>query len=73
MFLEDLTAEIKKRGWKIIDALEAYQDKMYLEQPRNTFAGYGIVSQLAFEKTGKKTVCYDFKALRAKLDRTLGP
>ncbi len=72
MFLEDLTAEIKKRGWKIIDALEAYQDKMYLEQPQNTFAGYGIVSQLAFEKTGKKTVCYDFKALRAKLDRTLG-
>lgn len=72
MFLEELTAEIKKRGWKIIDAVDAYQDKMYLEQPQNTFAGYGIVSQLAFEKTGEKTVCYDFKALKAKLDKTLG-
>lgn len=72
MFLEELTAEIKRRGWKIIDASVAYQDKMYLEQPRNTFAGYGIISQLAFEKTGEKTVCYDFKALKAKLDKILG-
>lgn len=72
MFLEELTAAMRKRGWKIIDVAEAYQDKMYLEQPQNTFAGYGIVSQLAFEKTGEKTVCYDFKAVKAKLNKTLG-
>lgn len=72
MFLEDLANEIKKRGWKIIDAADAYHDKLYLEQPQNTFAGYGIVSQLAFEKTGKKVACYDFKALKTKLDKMLG-
>lgn len=72
MFLEDLTAEIVKRGWKIIDVKEAYQDPMYFEQPQNTFAGYGIVSQLAFEKTGEKTVCYDFLAVKEKLNKILG-
>jgi peptidoglycan-N-acetylglucosamine deacetylase len=72
MFIEELTAELRNRGWKIISAADAYQDKMYLEQPQNTFAGYGIVSQLAFEKTGEKTVCYDFKAVKAKLNKVLG-
>lgn len=72
MFFEELTSEIKKRGWRIIDVTEAYQDPMYLEQPENTFSGYGIVSQLAYEKTGVKTVCYDFGKLKSELNAALG-
>lgn len=71
MFLEDLVAELRARGWKIIDVMDAYTDKMYFESPKNTFAGYGIVSQLVFEQTGEKKVCYDFAKLRKDLDRLL--
>ncbi len=68
MFLEDLVAEIKKQGWKIIDAAEAFEDPMYSEQPVNTYAGTGIVSQLAFEKTGEKKICYNFKSLKKRIE-----
>jgi hypothetical protein len=72
MFLESLLKELEKRGWKIISADEAYQDKMYLEQPKNTYANNGIVSQLAFEKTGEKIGYGDFDELKTELNALLG-
>lgn len=72
MFIDSLATELRDKGWKIISAVDAYQDKLYLETPANTHAGNGIISQIAFEKTGKKTVCYDFESLKRKLNQVLG-
>ncbi|MFN7730659.1 MAG: polysaccharide deacetylase family protein [Pirellula sp.] len=67
MFIESLVVELRKKGWTIISAKDAYQDKLYLEQPKNTYANNGIVAQVAFEKTGVKESFNDFDKLRADL------
>lgn len=72
MFLEPLVKELRKRGWKIISAEEAYGDKLYLEQPANTYGNNGIISQIAFEKTGDRAGYGEFERLSAELDRILG-
>lgn len=72
MYVDSLIVELRKHGWKIISATEAYTDGLYLEEPKNTYSGYGIVAQVAFEKTGKKKSCYDYPALVRRLNDILG-
>lgn len=72
MFLEPLVKTLRKEGWKIISVAEAYQDQMYLEQPKNTYANNGIISQIYLEKTGVKDGYYDYDRAKKKLDRLLG-
>jgi peptidoglycan/xylan/chitin deacetylase (PgdA/CDA1 family) len=72
MFIESLVIELRKKGWKIISAKEAYQDKLYLEQPRNTYANNGLIAQIAYEKTGIKESFDDFERLKANLIGLLG-
>lgn len=72
MFLDALLKKPEKRGWSFISAVDAYQDKMYIDQPKNTYSGNGIVAQLAMEKTGERAKYGDIKALKAELDAVLG-
>jgi len=72
MFLDALVNELRKEGWTVISATDAYEDKLYFQTPQNIHAGNGIISQLAYEKMGKRTICYDFEAVKAELNEALG-
>ena len=72
MFIDSLVKELRKRGWKIISAEEAYQDILYSELPANTYSGDGLIAQLALEKTGKKSNYDQFDHIKLELNRILG-
>lgn len=72
MFIRPLIEELRKQGWKIISADEAFGDKVYLEKPKNTYAGNGIVAQLAMEKTGERVGYNHFDDLKLELNKILG-
>lgn len=57
MFIEDLVNELRKRNWKIIDPVNAYEDPIYKLEPKSTYSGFGLISQLAHDKTGLKNKC----------------
>lgn len=71
LFLDSVVKELRKKGWKIISANEAYLDKLYLEQPKNTYAGDGIIAQMAFEKTGKKAGYAQSEEIQNELNKIL--
>lgn len=71
MFIDSLINELRKRGWKIISANEAFEDKLYLEKPKNTYANNGIIAQVAMEKTGEKLGYNHVDELRAELKKIL--
>ncbi len=72
MFIDSLVKELRNQGWKIISVEEAYKDKMYLEQPKNTYANNGIIAQVGMEKTGEKVGYNHFDELKAELIKILG-
>jgi peptidoglycan/xylan/chitin deacetylase (PgdA/CDA1 family) len=72
MFVDVLVTELRQRGWKIISAKEAFGDKLYLEQPKNTYSNNGIIAQIALEKTGEKIAYNHFDELKAELVKVLG-
>ena len=72
MFIDSLVDKLRSRGWKIINPIDAYTDDLYTETPQNTYSGFGIISQVVFEKTGKKSVCYDYPSMLKKLNYVLG-
>lgn len=45
LFLDDLMAMFRERGWEIVDAVEAYKDPVYRSKPNN--AGESIIWSLA--------------------------
>ena len=49
LYLSDLIAEFRDRGWQIIPALEAYNDPMAKRLPDTLFLGQGRVAALAAE------------------------
>jgi len=52
LFLGDLLDMFKGKGWKLIDAVEAFRDPVFSAEPKNVPAGESIVWALAKE-TGK--------------------
>lgn len=72
MFLDSLVKALRKNGWEIISVREAFQDRVYLEQPKNTYANNGIIAQLAMEKTGLQIGYNHFETLKDELDALLG-
>lgn len=72
LFLEHFVARLRKAGWKIISAEEAFRDPLYLEQPRHLHAGSGVVAQVAAERTGVVHRYGNFVALKAQIDRAIG-
>lgn len=71
MFIDSLVKELRDRGWKIISAKEAFEDKLYLERPKNTYVNNGIIAQVVMEKTGKKITYNHFDELKAELNKAL--
>ena len=49
LFLGDLIAMLRNKGWTIIDAEYAYQDAIYDRQPKTLPAGEGLIWALAKE------------------------
>lgn len=72
MFLDSLVKELRSQGWKIISVSEAYKDKLYLQEPKSTYANNGIIAQLVHDKTGKKERIDSFDTLKANLNLLLG-
>lgn len=56
LFLDDLVGMFKEKGWKIIDAEEAYRDEIFKKQPSNIPAGEGLVWALAKESANLDTL-----------------
>lgn len=73
LYIDVLIRELRKEGWKIISAEEAYTDPLYSERPDNTESGGGLIAQLYFEKHGKSLIkkYYDWRQMNADLDRVL--
>lgn len=71
MFIKPFVKELRKQGWKIISAADAFLDPLYFHSPQNTYANNGIVAQLHYEKSGNKAGYFVFDSLKAKLDKTL--
>lgn len=72
LYIDSLIKELRRRGWKIISPAEAFQDPLYSQAPRNTYAGNGIVAQIAYERTGRRQGYDFFEKTKIKLDRILG-
>lgn len=49
LFLNDLIAMFKEKGWEFVDASEAYQDEIYNKFPNTLPAGESIIWSLAKE------------------------
>jgi peptidoglycan/xylan/chitin deacetylase (PgdA/CDA1 family) len=71
LFVDDFIKELRSQKWTIIDPREAYKDPLYSMHPKNTFTGFGIIAQLAFEKTGKKVWFGHDDDIQADIDRVL--
>jgi hypothetical protein len=52
LFLDDLIQHFKDNGWEVIDAMEAYKDEIYLEEPDYIPAGESLIWALA-KKSGR--------------------
>jgi peptidoglycan-N-acetylglucosamine deacetylase len=39
----------KEKGWRVVDAKEAFRDKIFLEEPSNVPAGESLIWALAKE------------------------
>lgn len=52
LFLGDLITAFKKKGWAVVDAESAFQDKIFQEVPGPEFAGESLIYSLA-KQTGK--------------------
>lgn len=74
LFIDSLVKELRNRGWKIVAADEALNDKLYSAKLKNTYAGNGILPQLVYEKTGQKPAItyYKWDELEKDLDKLLG-
>lgn len=69
MVLDEFVKELRKKGWTIISAEEAYQDKLYQAEPKNNYANNGILAQIAFDKMGDKVGYFQLKELEAQLQQ----
>ncbi|WP_221887054.1 polysaccharide deacetylase family protein [Bacteriovorax stolpii] len=71
LFLDDLIEMFKSKGWKVIDATEAFNDPIYKLQPKNIPAGESLIWALAKDK-GDKTLRYpaeDGEYEKAEMDK----
>jgi peptidoglycan-N-acetylglucosamine deacetylase len=52
LFLDDLIKMFKEKGWKVVNAKEAFKDPIFLNQPGNVPAGESLIWALA-RQSGK--------------------
>jgi hypothetical protein len=49
LFLDDLINEFKQKGWAVVNADTAYQDKIFEQIPKSNFAGESLIWSMAKE------------------------
>lgn len=73
LFLDDLIALFREKGWEIVPATEAFQDDIFKAQPSNIPAGESLIWALAKERGGFEAVlrypAEDESYEREKMDR----
>jgi len=71
LFIADLVAALRAKGWKIVSADEAYADPIAREEPKTLVLGQGRVVALAVDRgfTGRTEIWEDEEEIRAELDR----
>lgn len=72
MYLESLVKELRRRGWSIIPAEQAFTDKLYSEVPKNIYANNGILAQVNYEKTGEKNYYKGYQQMVNEIDIAVG-
>lgn len=71
MFIRPLVEELRKQGWKLISIEDALKDKIYTEEPKNTYTNNGVIAQLAKEKTGETIWHDDYDHIQTQLNKIL--
>lgn len=71
MFVDALIVELRARGWKIIKAEEAFQDKLYQQTPSSIYSNNGIIAQISHDMTGIQHGYGASKNLEAELNKIL--
>lgn len=71
MYLGDIVEALRRKGWKIISAAEAYTDPLYSEKPKNLYANNGIIAQLVLERKGVRAGYAKLPEIKAELERIL--
>lgn len=71
LFIADLAATLRAKGWQIVSADEAYADPIAREEPETLLLGQGRVAALAVDRgfTGGREVWEDEEEIRAELER----
>jgi len=72
LYIDSLIKALRTDGWKMISIEKAYQDKVYLEQPKNIDASNGIIAQISKEKTGAINNYNSLDKMTYELDKLLG-
>lgn len=72
MFIRPLVEELRRQGWTIISAEDAYKDKVYTDELKNTYSDNGIISQVYMEKTGENIGYNEIVTIMPELDKALG-
>ncbi len=71
LFIADLAAALRAKGWTIVSADEAYRDPIAGEEPKTLLLGQGRVVALAVDRgyAGRKGLWEDEDEIRAELER----
>ena len=68
LFIEDLVAALRRDGWRIIAADEAYEDDIAAESPDTMLLGQGRVAALAVDRGAPRMSVFGPYGEEAELD-----
>ncbi|WP_394747507.1 polysaccharide deacetylase family protein [Spongiimicrobium salis] len=73
LFLGDLIAAFKEKGWNVINAADAFQDDLFKTSPKSDFAGESLIYALA-KQSGKyqQSLRYPAEDSRYEKDKMSG-
>jgi hypothetical protein len=71
LFLKDLIRHFESKGWKLIDAKDAFKDSIYKSKPKTIPSGESVVWALAKEKwiQGLRYPAEDGKYEKEQMDK----
>jgi peptidoglycan/xylan/chitin deacetylase (PgdA/CDA1 family) len=71
LFIDELVASLRQRGWRIVTADEAYADPIASEEPKTLLLGQGRVVALAIDRgyQGPRGLLEDEAEIKAELER----
>ncbi len=69
LFLDDLIEKFKAEGWEVIDADKAFQDKVFSQIPKSSFAGESLIYSMA-KQSGKYNQLLRYPAEDGRYEKT---